>query len=624
MVAHILGGSSHSSQKKKKKDRDRDREREKRNSSKVSSHRSSSSSSHKQASNENHPSCHSSRIDKTNKSTSSIITISSENLIRNPKCITLKQSESIGENCQKLTAVNHFTTDCSDGKLSNIESASTKNVKTDHSFNGLCSLDSNKTHGLSNADENASSNVPTLCDEKLSIEEPKNQIISFDESNNVPDTTTTDIEPSTSAVSSSNRTNATFTLPKPECKAFVPSNSNTLDKKATEAAGIVIKKDYLPSQMKTIKVEKTREDVTRVLSYDDDSSSGKPVAMSAINQDEVIKELEDKNLVDKIGNNIKTELVAHKFMQKANISRNKDHSSSHKIETPEKIKIKTEFSVTTERKYHESGIESKSKQSLIKENSSSNHHRHHSTKSSSSKLSSKSSSRRSSSSSTRECSRCYRRSRIKRINTGVQCHKFSEPFKQIEPTATPLKFTRKLASNMTDSLYSDLKYGRFFHVEVHTNGGASVVHMYQDEIDTLTESELDELTEEFFRVVFSEDENGLAHHVMGIVHDAVGYIPDLLEHLGENYSTLTVKAGVLGRNSDIETSTMAQYYEQVTKNYSHGTFRYGPLHQISLVGKVHEEVGGYFPDLLGRLEENPFLKKVGSRKLAVSFFEIRK
>lgn len=46
------------------------------------------------------------------------------------------------------------------------------------------------------------------------------------------------------------------------------------------------------------------------------------------------------------------------------------------------------------------------------------------------------------------------------------------------------------------------------------------------------------------------------------------------------------------------------------KHYSHGTFRYGPLHQISLVGKVHEEVGGYFPDLLGRLEQNPFLKKV--------------
>lgn len=609
MIAYILGGSSHSSQKKKKKDRDRDRELEKRSSSKSSSQRSSSSSSHKQASNQHHASSHSSRTDKTDKSTSSIVTISSENLIRNPNNITLKQSKSFAQNCRELTAANHITTDCSDVKLSNTESASTKNGQ---SFNG--SLGSSQIHCLSIVDDNASTNVTKLCDENVSIEEPKKPI---DESNNVPDTTTTDIEPSTSAVTTSNRTNPTFTLPQAECKVFVPSNSNTLDKKATEAAGIVIKKDYLPSQMKSIKVEKTREDVARVLSYDNDLSSCKAIGISTINHDEVIKGTEDKNLVDKIGENIKTELVAHKSMQKTNISQNKDHSSSHKIETSEKIKIKTETSVITERKYHESGSESKSKQS----SSSSNHHRHHSSKSSSSKLSLKSSSRRSSSSSTRECSRCYRRSKIKRINIGVQCHKYSEPFKQIEPSSTPLKFTRKLACNMTDSLYSDLKYGRFFHVEVHTNGGASIVHMYQDEINTLTESEFDELTEEFFRVVFSEDENGFAHHVMGIVHDAVGYIPDLLEHLGDNYSTLTVKAGVLGRNSDIETSTMAQYYEQVTKNYSNGTFRYGPLHQISLVGKVHEEVGGYFPDLLGRLEENLFLKKVRSLKLAVQAIE---
>lgn len=48
----------------------------------------------------------------------------------------------------------------------------------------------------------------------------------------------------------------------------------------------------------------------------------------------------------------------------------------------------------------------------------------------------------------------------------------------------------------------------------------------------------------------------------------------------------------------------------MVRNYLRGTFRYGPLHQISLVGKVHEEVGGYFPDLLSRIEQNPFLRKV--------------
>ncbi|XP_063219237.1 uncharacterized protein LOC134529271 [Bacillus rossius redtenbacheri] len=109
-------------------------------------------------------------------------------------------------------------------------------------------------------------------------------------------------------------------------------------------------------------------------------------------------------------------------------------------------------------------------------------------------------------------------------------------------------------------------------------------------------------------VVFGEDEHGYAHHVMGIVHDAAAYLPDLLDYMADNYPSLTVKNGVLGRNNDIETTNMRQYRDQVTNNYASGTVRYGPLHQISLVGTVHEEVGGYFPDLIARLEENPFLK----------------
>lgn len=111
----------------------------------------------------------------------------------------------------------------------------------------------------------------------------------------------------------------------------------------------------------------------------------------------------------------------------------------------------------------------------------------------------------------------------------------------------------------------NLKYGHLIQVEQYPNGGASVVHLYQHEIDALPPDEMQQLVDEFFSVCFAEDENGYAHHVMGIVHDAARYIPDLLEHMAENYSTLTVKAGVLGRNSDIETCTMAQYNEQVSK-----------------------------------------------------------
>lgn len=63
--------------------------------------------------------------------------------------------------------------------------------------------------------------------------------------------------------------------------------------------------------------------------------------------------------------------------------------------------------------------------------------------------------------------------------------------------------------------------------------------------------------------MFGEDENGCAHHVMGIVHNSANYLPDLLEHMADTYPNLTVKNGVLCRGSDIETTTMAAYKEQV-------------------------------------------------------------
>ena len=50
---------------------------------------------------------------------------------------------------------------------------------------------------------------------------------------------------------------------------------------------------------------------------------------------------------------------------------------------------------------------------------------------------------------------------------------------------------------------------------------------------------------------------------MSIVHNAASYMPDLLDHMAENYPNLTVKNGVMGRNSDIESTQMASFKEQV-------------------------------------------------------------
>lgn len=318
-----------------------------------------------------------------------------------------------------------------------------------------------------------------------------------------------------------------------------------------------------------------------------------------------------------IKNEVKEENEAEKLLIKIEANVVKEHAiKTEMVKTPkepERTPIKPEVKVEKE---PSSTSKTSSKQSSSKSSHSDHkHNSHHNHGSSHNKSHSSSSShhRSKSSRSSRECSKCYKRSKIKKTNTGVQTRlDYEIPTKQ--PTRK-LQFepSHRVGVNRNpvtiDTNLSYLKYGRFYHIEVHPNGGASIVHMYQDELVNLNPEELNELVDEFFELVFSEDENNFAYHVMGVVHDGARYIPDLLEHMAENYSNLTVKAGVIGKSNDIETCSMLEYYGHVMKNYNEGTVRYGPLHQISLVGKVHEEVGGYFPDLLGKLEKNPFLKK---------------
>lgn len=358
-----------------------------------------------------------------------------------------------------------------------------------------------------------------------------------------------------------------------------------------------IKIDYL----KPSKSDKNREDVSRILDFSNNKQVN-GISSCSSNKTEAIP--------TKISNG--TELTTPIKVEKEVPVELQEKKPI--FETPIKIEksdIKKELGSSTKQ-----SSSSKSSSSSNHHNGNNSHHKSSSShkdkeKSSSSSMSHKSSS--SSSRSSRECSKCYKRSKIKRNNVGVQVRPPQEILPKPPTRQLEFEASHRIGVNRNpvtvDTNMSYLKYGRFYHVEVHPNGEASLVHMYQDELNTLSKDDLNELVDEFFKFVFSEDENGFAYHVIGIIHDAARYLPDLIEHMAENYSNLTVKAGVIGKNNDIETCTMLQYYEQVMKNYSEGTFRYGPLHQISLVGKVHEEVGGYFPDLLGKLEQDPFLKK---------------
>lgn len=158
---------------------------------------------------------------------------------------------------------------------------------------------------------------------------------------------------------------------------------------------------------------------------------------------------------------------------------------------------------------------------------------------------------------------------------------------------------------------SHCKYQRFYRVEEHPNGGAKTLHLYYDEIAHFGQPEVESIAREFLAEAFREEPEGVARYVLSIVHNAASYLPDLMEYFADMNPQLSVKTGVMGHSgNDIETTTMSAYRDNVHRNYSNGVYRFGPLNQLSLVGTVHEEVGGFFPEVLSMIDESPFARFV--------------
>nr|XP_046234705.1 lysine-specific demethylase RSBN1L-like isoform X2 [Scatophagus argus] len=153
-----------------------------------------------------------------------------------------------------------------------------------------------------------------------------------------------------------------------------------------------------------------------------------------------------------------------------------------------------------------------------------------------------------------------------------------------------------------------LEFAPYIYIENQPNGGALVAHAYTSQLASLSMDQRQKFAEEFVTLAFSEDSSQAAHYVMGIIHGEASYLPDFLDYFSTKFPSAPVKMEILGKK-DIETTTMANFYSQVKRTYSNGTYRAGAMRQISLVGAVDEEVGDYFPEFLGMLEESPFLKR---------------
>ncbi|XP_030076488.1 LOW QUALITY PROTEIN: lysine-specific demethylase 9 [Microcaecilia unicolor] len=151
------------------------------------------------------------------------------------------------------------------------------------------------------------------------------------------------------------------------------------------------------------------------------------------------------------------------------------------------------------------------------------------------------------------------------------------------------------------------RFSSFIHEEQQSNGGGLVLHAYMDELSFLSPVEMERFAEEFLALTFSENEKNAAYYTLAIVHRAAAYLPDFLDYFAFNFPNTPVKMEILGKK-DIETTTISNFHTQVKRTYCCGTYRAGPMRQISLVGAVDEEVGDFFPEFLDMLEESPFLK----------------
>jgi hypothetical protein len=193
------------------------------------------------------------------------------------------------------------------------------------------------------------------------------------------------------------------------------------------------------------------------------------------------------------------------------------------------------------------------------------------------------------------------------------------------------------------NLFESIMYREF-----DPNGGSTILIANQDDIDKKISVDLiDKFSTYFISQVYSESkiendsnsiklnddltetlstkENNLtfnqqpissgkqhekaANYVLGIIRNSAEYMPDLLDYLADNHSTMTVKTSLLLNNKEINTLKINEYRKNVNSSYLNGTYRYGPLLQTSIVGIRNEEIGGYFPNLIKIIEMNPFLKK---------------
>eukprot|EP00123_Amoebidium_parasiticum_P021408 comp6664_c0_seq1/m.2441 comp6664_c0_seq1/g.2441 ORF comp6664_c0_seq1/g.2441 comp6664_c0_seq1/m.2441 type:complete len:675 (-) comp6664_c0_seq1:610-2634(-) len=159
--------------------------------------------------------------------------------------------------------------------------------------------------------------------------------------------------------------------------------------------------------------------------------------------------------------------------------------------------------------------------------------------------------------------------------------------------------------DMNGGLWTRVADGVYY--ESQPNGGGMVLHVFLDEKWEGLGTKEREVFVEWCVDEMVREEGGNAVYCMGIIHGGVKNMPNLMRYLAEQEGDLPVMV------EDFQTGTAStvsinRYVDSLDMSYQTATHQAGPMRNISLVGTVQEETGGFFEGVLQVLKTNDFVR----------------
>ncbi|KNC86446.1 hypothetical protein SARC_01402 [Sphaeroforma arctica JP610] len=154
--------------------------------------------------------------------------------------------------------------------------------------------------------------------------------------------------------------------------------------------------------------------------------------------------------------------------------------------------------------------------------------------------------------------------------------------------------------------WKKLRHG--VYLEIDSQGGGYVLHVFMSQALRQADVATQQLfVEDIVHESLNEDADGYAFLCMTIVHGAGSSVPNVLNALSATNPRLKVIVETFGK-AGYAHEDVKDYVERIDKTYDSGVHQAGAMRNISLVGTIQEETGGYFPDVIDMLKANPFLR----------------